>query len=157
MQRVAAAALSHKAGQSPSSWNRTTLANARVLQTPLCPSTREAESGGIEPLALRLRLFSKQLGPQAHAIQAESKGIEPSALRLARFSRPLAHHCALPSSAPTQGFEPQLPSPEPGVLPLDEVGKARPVGVEPTTARFGDERLAASRTQVVGEEGVEPS
>lgn len=155
------------------------------------PVLTEAESGGIEPLALRLRLFSKQLGLQAHAIQEESRGIEPPAFRPPRLSRPLANHLAVPSKclsglavqltatrwpadplinastlkaaaelpphAPPHGFEPRLPSSEPGVLPLDERGMARPVGVEPTTSRFGGEPLAASRTQVVGEEGVEPS
>lgn len=55
MLRVAAAAMTIIAEQSCSSENRTQLAYAyaRVLQTPLCPSTQAAEEGGVEPPACR--------------------------------------------------------------------------------------------------------
>lgn len=99
---------------------------ARVLQTPLFPRTRHAESGGVEPLALRLRRFSKPLGAQPHAIQEEGRGIEPPGFHLPRFSRPLEHHCSVPSTAPRQGFEPQLPGSEPGVLPIRRTGYGTP-------------------------------
>ncbi len=145
-------------GRGWSSENRTQqVAMTQGLQPRLCPSTRPAESPGIEPAPLRVRGFSKPLEAQPQAIQAESKGIEPSALRLARFSRPLADHSALPSKAVPPGFEPRPSGSGPLMLPLHQGTLAPLVGVEPTHFGFGDQVDAATQRYVVAQTGVEPA
>ena len=152
MRRVATAAMNHHSRSSGwTCQNRTDLDRSREgYSLPCVPAPiqrKKVESNhqpdDCPPLAA-------EVAPTGHIFQAESKGIEPSALRLVRLSRPLADRSALPSmftnggllASPTrdvvpgpgiapgisvlalsQGFEPQPPGSEPGILPLDEESK----------------------------------
>lgn len=74
---------------------------------------------------------------------------------MAWFSRPVAHHCAPPSKATHQGFEPRLTGPEPVVLPLDEWVMAKDEGFEPSRYGFGD-RPAQPTLSNMARLGFEP-
>lgn len=125
----------------------------RALQARLaCPWPTTAEEGGIEPLPCWTSSLSRGGAPHGAHLPEESRGIEPLGVTLARLSRPLAHRWTLPSTASPQGFEPRLPGPEPGDLPLVYRESARLAGIEPTASGFGIR--CATIAQTHGSSGI---
>lgn len=80
LRRFAGDASTLEADQSWSSENRTLrVAMTQGLQPRLCPSTRPAEEGGVEPLACRLASLSRGGAPHGAHLPEEGRGIEPLA------------------------------------------------------------------------------
>lgn len=101
------------------------------------PWLAPAETRGIEPLPLRAKRFSKPPGAQLqriHVRKVKESNPQPddwhsflgclrTVPRYPPSHEPVCTDTEPPALALSQGFEPQPPGSEPGILPLDEESK----------------------------------
>ena len=87
---------------------------------------RRREESNLRALSGRPQLSRPVPYPSATPPRRKMEESNPRPCGRLRFSRPAGHHRPASSLAPPQGFEPQLPGSEPGVLPVRPQGISLP-------------------------------